>query len=114
MMKRNAAQQALPRNSLIWLLVAQVLVILPLLAHVPLWISAMWLGCAIWRIQVFRTRLSFPRALVKLLLMLSAAGAVYLSRGSIIGLDAAVALLVTAFILKLVELKSRRDALVLI
>lgn len=113
-MAGDKSVQAVPRNSLIWLLLAQVVVILPLLAHVPLWIVALWVLCAVWRIQVFRMRLSFPRPLVKVVMMAGAAFAVYLSRGSLVGLDAAVALLLTAFVLKLVELKSRRDALVLI
>src|SRR5690606_4454261 len=35
-----SARPGLPRNGLIWLLVAQVLVILPHLGHLPLWITA--------------------------------------------------------------------------
>ncbi|MCW5450018.1 hypothetical protein IGA98_32895, partial [Pseudomonas aeruginosa] len=37
---------AIPRVALVWLLVAQVLVILPHLAYMPLWIAAMWLSCS--------------------------------------------------------------------
>ncbi len=59
---------AIPRVALVWLLVAQVLVILPHLAYMPLWIAAMWLGCAAWRVQVFRMRAGYPRAWVKLAL----------------------------------------------
>ncbi len=55
---------AIPRVALVWLLVAQVLVILPHLAYMPLWIAAMWLGCAAWRVQVFRMRAGYPRAWV--------------------------------------------------
>ena len=106
--------QLIPRNGLIWLLVAQVLVILPHLAHLPLWIIGLWLGCAAWRIQIFRMRARYPRSLIKALMMVGAAGGVYLSRGSLIGLDAGVVLLIAAFILKLVEMRSRRDALVLV
>lgn len=47
-------------------------------------------------------------------MMLVAAAGVVLSRGSLIGLDAGAVLLVAAFILKLVEMRTRRDALVLI
>lgn len=106
--------EAVPRNALHWLLIAQVLVIAPHLLHIPQWIAGLWLLCAIWRVQVYRTRWSLPRSMIKLAMMSSAAFAVYLSRGSLIGLDAGVALLITAFTLKLVELRSRRDALVLI
>ena len=105
---------AIPRIALTWLLVAQVLVILPLLLHLPSWIAVLWLFCAGWRVQVFRMRAGFPNGLARAGLMIAAGVGVFLSRGSLIGLDAGAVLLVAAFILKLVELRSRRDALVLI
>ncbi|GGK05737.1 transglutaminase family protein [Pseudomonas matsuisoli] len=114
MSKKPAMEQAIPRASLTWLLVAQFLVILPHLGHLPLWISALWIACAYWRIQVYRMRARFPSALVKAALMVGTIAGVYLSRGGLVGLDAAVVLLVAAFILKLVEVRTRRDALVLI
>lgn len=104
----------IPRISLMWLLIAQALVIIPHLLHVPLWLIGVWLGCAAWRVQVFRMRWPFPNAWVKAALMIGSGFAVYLSRGGLVGLDAAVALLITAFILKLLEVRTRRDALVLI
>ncbi len=104
----------IPRISLMWLLIAQALVIIPHLLHVPLWLIGVWLGCAAWRVQVFRMRWPFPNAWVKAALMIGSGFAVYLTRGGLVGLDAAVALLITAFILKLLEVRTRRDALVLI
>lgn len=109
-----SAKPGIPRNSLIWLLVAQVLVILPHLTHLPLWIIGLWLGCASWRIQIFRMRARYPRSWLKALLMIGAGFGVYFSRGSLVGLEAGVVLLIAAFILKLVEMSTRRDALVLI
>ncbi len=109
-----SAKPGIPRNSLIWLLVAQVLVILPHLTHLPLWIIGLWLGCAGWRIQIFRMRARYPRSWTKALLMIAAGFGVYFSRGSLVGLEAGVVLLIAAFILKLVEMSTRRDALVLI
>ena len=109
-----APVQAIARISLTWLLVAQALVIIPHIGHLPLWVLALWLFCAGWRIQIFRMRVGFPNAWAKACLMLAASCGVFLSRGSLIGLDAGVVLLIAAFVLKLVELRSRRDALVLI
>ncbi len=117
MFKRSKAPERLPqipRASLGWLLIAQLLVIAPMLSHLPLWIIGLWLICALWRIQVYRMRLGFPRPLIKFAMMAGTAFAVYLSRGGLVGLDAGVALLVTAFVLKLVEARSKRDALVLV
>ncbi|MCY1330372.1 Protein-glutamine gamma-glutamyltransferase [compost metagenome] len=108
------ASLPITRIGLTWLLVAQVLVILPLLPHLPLWIIAMWLGCAGWRIQIFRMRARYPSGMVKAGLILAVALGVSLSRGTLVGLEAAVVLLVAVFILKLVELRSQRDALVLV
>jgi transglutaminase-like putative cysteine protease len=109
-----SAVQPIPRISLLWLLVAQVLVIIPHLAHLPLWIVALWLVCAGWRVQIYRMRAQYPATWLKSGLTVGIVGGVYLSRGSLIGLDAGVVLLIAAFILKLVEMRSRRDALVLI
>jgi transglutaminase-like putative cysteine protease len=104
----------IPRISLTWLLVAQVLVMLPHLSHLPLWVIGLWLGSAAWRIQIFRMRARYPNAWVKGGLMLAAAVGVFVSRGSLVGLDAGVVLLIAAFVLKLLEMRTRRDALLLI
>jgi len=106
--------QAIPRISLTWLLVAQALVIIPHLGHLPLWIIGLWLGCAAWRIQIFRMRARYPNAWIKGALMLGAAVGVLFSRGSLVGLDAGVTLLIATFVLKLLEMRTRRDGLVLI
>ncbi|MGY4531905.1 transglutaminase-like putative cysteine protease [Pseudomonas sp. TE3786] len=109
-----SAVQPIPRVSLLWLLVAQALVIIPHLEHLPPWIIALWLVCAGWRVQIYRMRAQYPATWLKSGLTVGIVGGVFLSRGSLIGLDAGVVLLIAAFILKLVEMRSRRDALVLI
>lgn len=106
--------QAIPRIALTWLLVAQVLVILPHLLHLPVWIAALWLLCASWRIQIFRMRARFPNRLERIGLLVATGAAVFFSRGTLIGLDGGVLLLVATFCLKLIELRSRRDALLVI
>src|SRR3989338_9904902 len=109
-----SAAQPIPRIALTWLLVAEGLVMLPRLGHLPLWVLPFWLGCAAWRIQIFRMRVGYPTAWVKGALMLVAATGVFISRGSLVGLDAGTVLLISAFVLKLVEMRTRRDALALI
>lgn len=103
----------MPRIALSWLLAAQLLVILPFVSHLPSWLALLWLGCAAWRIQVYRMRATFPPAWLKGLLLLAVvAGLVFSSTG--FDLNAATALLVSAFILKVLEMRRRRDALVVI
>ncbi|MBA4244568.1 MAG: DUF3488 domain-containing protein [Pseudomonas sp.] len=109
-----SALPGIPRIALTWLLVAQLLVILPHLLHLPLWVIALWLGAAGWRVQIFRMRARYPNGWAKGGLMLVVLAGVLLSRGTLVGLDAAVVLLIATFILKLLEMRTRRDALVLI
>lgn len=109
-----AVDQPVPRDSLTWLLLAQTLVIVPFLAHLPLSIIGLWLGCTLWRVQVFRLRARMPGTWVKSGLLVGTAAGVYLARGSLVGLDAGAALLIAAFVLKMLEMNTRRDALVLI
>lgn len=109
-----AAHQPIPRDTLTWLLLAQALVIVPFLTHLPVSIIALWLGCTVWRVQVFRMRARMPGTWVKSGLLVGTAGGVYLARGSLVGLEAGAALLIAAFVLKMLEMHVRRDALVLI
>lgn len=104
----------IPRSSLIWLLLAQALVMVPYLAHLPVWMLGLWLACSFWRVQILRMRAQHPGSLVKTSLFLGTLAGVYFSRGSLVGLDAGAALLIGASILKVLEMRSRRDALVLI
>ena len=105
---------AIAPNALVWLLVAQVLVIAPFLGRLPPWLAALWLGCALWRVRALHMRATYPRAWTKLLLMLGVGVAIYATGHSRFGLEAASALLIAAFILKLVEMRSHGDALVVI
>lgn len=105
---------AIPRVSLGWLLLAQALVMLPLFFQLPLWMVALWLGCTLWRVQMFRMRAAVPGKWLKGLLLVVTATGVYLSSGTLIGLEAAASLLVATFLLKLLEMHSQRDARVLI
>lgn len=105
--------QTINRASLNWLMAAQFLVIAPHLLHLPVWIGLFGLGCVFWRLQIFRMQVAYPSPLAKVALVLAAGLGVFLSRGSLVGLDAGMVLLVAAFILKLVEMRSPRDARVL-
>ncbi|HXR02948.1 MAG TPA: DUF3488 and transglutaminase-like domain-containing protein [Pseudomonas sp.] len=106
--------QPIPRVSLNWLLIAQALVIVPFALHVPVSLIVLWLVCTFWRIQIFRMRVRMPGTWIKSGLLVGTAGGIFLARGSLVGLDAGAALLIAAFILKMLEMQTRRDALVLI
>ena len=63
--------QQIPRNSLVLLMLAQVVVVLPHAAHLSLWIVAVGLFCGWWRAMVYQGRFGYPRAWIKLLLVLA-------------------------------------------
>ena len=87
---------ALPRRALWWLIGCQFYVILPHLTRVPLWVLAIYLGAALWRLQMHRERALMPPRWLRLLLGLAAGGAVIASYQTLIGLDPMVALLLVA------------------
>lgn len=104
----------IPRNSLAWLLTAQVVVLLPHLPRLPFWVAALWMACALWRVQIQRMRWRYPGSVVKVLALGLIALGVFTTQGSLLGLDAAVMLLLLLFMLKLLEMRNPRDALVVI
>lgn len=110
----SAPHALIPRNALVWLLTAQVVALMPHLPRLPLWVAAVWLVCAGWRIQIQRMRWGYPGILVQTLALAGVVAGVWAAQGSLIGLDSAVMLLLLLFMLKLLEMRKPRDALVVI
>ncbi len=107
-------REYLARDKLAWLLVMQALVILPLLINLPVWLWLVWALAGFWRTQVFRGRWGAPSGLVKTLVTLGCAAGMVASYSGKTGTDTMVGLLVCAFVLKLLEVNSARDAFFLI
>lgn len=110
----TAAHALIPRNSLVWLLTAQIVALLPHLPRLPLWVVAVWLGCALWRVQIQRMRWGYPGWLLQVVALVAVTAGVFFAQGTLIGLDAAVMMLLLLFMLKLLEMRKPRDALVVI
>ncbi len=104
----------IPRNSLALLMIAQVVVVLPLAPYISPWIVGVCLFCGYWRTQVYRGRWGYPASWVKTFLVAAAVAGIALSGFQSFSLEAATSLLVVAFALKLVEMKNRRDAYLVI
>ncbi|CAA0087953.1 Protein-glutamine gamma-glutamyltransferase [Zhongshania aliphaticivorans] len=105
----NIVTAAENRHAVIWLLLAQLCAILPLIAVLPPWVVLVWLGAAWWYWRILSAGRSYPNPLLKAALALVAVAGVYLSFSSLLALEAMVAILVLALILKLLELKTERD-----
>lgn len=104
--------QQLPRNSLIWLLVAMFAGVAPHVLRLPLWLTLVCLLCGFWRVQVYYSRWHLPGKWLRALLVFSGMAAVLAQYGTLLGPDAGSALLILGFCYKLLESKSRRDAFV--
>lgn len=104
-----SAVTQIPRHSIFWLLSAQLAVILPHADRMSFWMMAVWLLCAIWRLAMFRGEASHPGKIIRSILVALGCVGIFVSYGKLGGLDLAVALLILAFSLKLVEVRERRD-----
>lgn len=111
---RFGAPYQIPRNSLALLMIAQLAVLLPLTPHVSPWIIGVALFCGFWRWQIYRGRWSYPARWIKGALVLLCAGVVALSQASAFSVETATMLCCAAFALKLIEMKTQRDAYLVI
>ncbi|GAA5316802.1 MAG: protein-glutamine gamma-glutamyltransferase TgpA [Candidatus Pelagadaptatus aseana] len=103
-----------PRNSLLWLVAALSLSILPIAGELPRWLAAIWIFVVAWRVQLFRGRWQAPSALNKVVLVIVCSCGLYLTFGRMMALEPMVSLLVCAILLKLLEMQSRKDAQLLL
>lgn len=110
----SGVAQWLPRCALSWLLVAQFALIAPHLPRLPPWVIGIWLLAAAWRVMLLRGRWSPPSRWLKHALLFCAIAGVRFHYGGFVGLEPTVALLISAFCLKLFEAQQRRDAYLLL
>ncbi len=107
-------QEQIPRNALVWIIICLFTLMAPHALRLPPWVLAVYVFAVIWRILVYRGRWSFPGRWVKVAMTVSCFAGIFVWYGTLIGLEPTVALLLTAFALKLVELVQRKDAYVLL
>jgi len=106
--------QQVPRNALVWIILSLFTLVAPHAERIPVWVLAVYVFAAIWRIMVYQGRWSFPGRGVKACMIVSSFAGIYFSYGSLLGLEPTIALLLTAFALKLIELAQRKDGYVLL
>ena len=104
----------LTRRTRMLLLAAMALVVLPHAWHLHAWVSGFVLGIGLYSLRLLRPdQPAIPRLLL-LALTLAGTGGVWLQYGTLLGRDAGVTLLVVMLALKLLEVKQRRDAVMLV
>lgn len=104
----------LPRTTLFRLLAVMSLVIAPHLTRLPLWASASVVAIVLCRVAIALRQWPFPPGLLKAALTIGAGVGIFLSYGRINGQQPGVALLVIMLSLKLLEMRARRDVMVVV
>jgi protein-glutamine gamma-glutamyltransferase len=85
----------------------------PHLLHLTWWCSAMSIGLLLWRARLAVTAASLPGRWTITALLMLAAGLTLWTEGTLLGKEAGITLLAVLMGLKTLELRSRRDALVI-
>ncbi len=101
------------RNAL-WQTASLALVAAPHVERLPWWVTLLAAALIAWRAILARTRLALPARLTLMLIVGGAGAGIYLQYGTVFGRDAGVALLVVMLALKLLEMRTSRDAMLLI
>lgn len=107
-------EQHLSVDRLAWVLGALGLVLLPHVTRLPVWITALFIGLAVWRLGAARMRWGMAPAWLRLIMALVGIAAVGVQFRAWGGQEAGIAMLVVMMALKLTEAVRKRDALVLI
>jgi len=101
-------------RNLAWLVACLALVAAPHLERVPPWIPLMALMLFLWRLYVAQHRLPLPPRWLLLAFTIAGVFGIYLSFGTILGRNSGVAMLLMLIALKLMELRSQRDAMLVV
>ncbi len=104
----------IPRNSLLLIMAAFTVVVLPHVFHISILIIAAALFCVAWRWMIFLGRKSFLTFWQKAALVLASGSVIVVTEGLHKNIETWAALLIISFALKLLEMKTRRDAFVVI
>ncbi|MEE3159812.1 MAG: DUF3488 domain-containing protein, partial [Pseudomonadota bacterium] len=105
---------ALPRKALLLQVLAVLSSLVPHLGYLPVWLYLMVAFVLGWRWLVYTGHLSFPGRFAKLVAVVLACVGVYTLSGGRISLEGSSAFLISAGVLKLLELATRRDGVVVV
>lgn len=101
-------------SGMLWLLAAQIIVMLPFLFYLPIWLFPILFFSAGWRISVMLGKASQPGNIIKFILAALGMVALKMSGLSTVSLDMTASLLTLGFAYKSLEVIQRRDGMVVI
>lgn len=108
------ARLALDRGATPWLFAVSLATTLPHFLHQPLWQSAQALAMLAWAAWLWHGDRRLPGRWPLVLLVAAGCGGIFVEYRTLFGRDAGVALLVILMAMKQLELRSLRDALVVV
>jgi len=107
-------RQPLAMHHVLWLLLSLALITTPHATRLPWWIVALVATLGAWRAYLAYGRHVLPNRWALFVIVIVATIGIYLNYRTLFGRDAGVALLVVMLGLKLLEMRSMRDAMLLI
>ncbi|HUL63050.1 MAG TPA: DUF3488 and transglutaminase-like domain-containing protein [Burkholderiaceae bacterium] len=110
----QVSSAARERRDTLVLLGAVALVVSPHFDHLPWWATSLLVLLWAWRFWLTLSRGALPGRFAMLPLLGGAAGAVWLQHGTLLGREAGVTFLLLLMALKLLEMRARRDVIIVI
>lgn len=105
---------ALTLANITWLMAAMGFVIAPHVTRLPIWISAVCIAAGAWRWWAARRALRAPPWWLMALIAIAVAAGARLEYGRLLGREVGVALLIVMLCLKVLEMRTKRDAMIAI
>lgn len=110
----STPQNALPHQSVPWLFAAALSSTVPHIGHLPIWLSLFATGLWLWAGWLWSGNRRLPGHWPLAVIVATALGGMFYEFHTLLGRDAGVAFLVLLMAMKQLEMRSRRDALVVI
>ena len=101
-------------RSMVWLLAAQLVVMLPFAFNLPVWLVPVMLAATYWRIRVIKGHSAQPKFLVRMFVIALGVAGVLASGMTLLSLNTMVSFLLLGFAFKSLEVVRQRDALVVV
>ncbi|MBL8430711.1 MAG: DUF3488 domain-containing transglutaminase family protein [Dechloromonas sp.] len=108
------AREALDRHATPWLFATALATTAPHFIHQPVWLSAVASALLLWAFWLWWKDQRLPGRWILIPLVGAGSAGILLEFHTLFGRDAGVAMLVMFMTMKLLELKSRRDAMVVV
>lgn len=110
-MEKKTKPPAVDRIALQWLLATGAMACVPLAVELPVWVTLVFALSVVWRYLIERFGVYRPGRWTRYALVVLVVFGIYQEFGSVLGRDPGLGLLVALLGLKLLELRSLRDAM---